>query len=70
MTTITSVTVLEATARGNGSLYVVFQVELSTETLHDGPRFLPVGTELTALGEIVGQRVLDGAIAQELNQWQ
>lgn len=70
MTTITSVTVVEDTQRGNGSLYVVFEVALSSETLRDGPRFLPVGTELAALGEIIGQRILDGVIAQELNQWQ
>lgn len=70
MTTVTSVTAIENTNRGDGTHYVVYCVALSTgDVVRDGPRFLPSGTDLAAYGAEVGERVLAGVIAQELAQW-
>lgn len=70
MTTVTAVSVTEETPRGDGTNYIVFSVLLSTgETIVDGPRFLPASTNLSEYGAIVGQRVLDRLVAQELQQW-
>jgi len=67
---IISATQINATPRGNGELYVVFHFTLDNgDVVMDGPRFYPIDTDLDAAGSVIGQRLLDGLAAQEVEEW-
>jgi len=63
-------TQISSTPRGNGEVYVTFQITLDNgDVVMDGPRFYQAGTDLDVAAAAVGQRLIDALAAQEVEEW-
>lgn len=70
MASITNAQVLEATKVSDTQNYVLLKFTLDTgETFVDGPRFLPIATDLNVYAIEVGNRLLELLAANEVQQW-
>lgn len=70
MPVVTHYQIIESTPAGNGTNYVRLRFTLDTgDVLDDGVRFIAADADLAAHAAIIGPRLLDAAIQQEIEQW-